>query len=458
MEEDKDKKKKKEESKLAKLKKKISNLINFLTNDIWRLDSQDVSGKRNIFYNGLKAIIMTVRNTMELQLNVRAASLTYRTLLSLVPGLAVLFAVARGFGLLNIIKGQLSTYFPGQEEILLQVTEFIDNSLEHAQGGVFAGVGVIVLLYTVFILFSDIENNFNTIWQLSKGRTIQRRISDYFALIFIMPIFIVLNSALTIMISSSTVYFDAFSYILNPLVTQVLNILPFFIIILVLTLLYKFMPNTKVKFVNALIAGFVAGTALQIFQLVYISGQLWITKYNAIYGSFAALPLLLLWMQLSWNIVLMGVELSFSLQNIRKFYFEKETKNISRRYNDFFTILIASLIAKRFATEKSPLTVDEISEKHAIPIRLTNQIIDLLQELQIISPTPDGEDEDVMAYQPAFDINLMSVKLLMSKIDVYGSESFRIDADIEFKSHWDALMRSRESLYSVEGDVLLKDL
>lgn len=456
MEEDKDKKK--EESKLAKLKKKISNLINFLTNDIWRLDSQDVSGKRNIFYNGLKAIIMTVRNTMELQLNVRAASLTYRTLLSLVPGLAVLFAVARGFGLLNIIKGQISTYFPGQEEILLQVTEFIDNSLEHAQGGVFAGVGVIVLLYTVFILFSDIENNFNTIWQLSKGRTIQRRVSDYFALIFIMPIFIVLNSALTIMISSSTVYFDAFSYILNPLVTQVLNILPFFIIILVLTLLYKFMPNTKVKFVNALIAGFVAGTALQIFQLVYISGQLWITKYNAIYGSFAALPLLLLWMQLSWNIVLMGVELSFSLQNIRKFYFEKETKNISRRYNDFFTILIASLIAKRFATEKLPLTVDEISEKHAIPIRLTNQIIDLLQELQIISPTPDEEDPDVMAFQPAFDINLMSVKLLMSKIDVYGSESFKIDADIEFKSHWDALMRSRESLYSVEGDVLLKDL
>ena len=274
---------------------------------------------------------MTIRNSMELQINVLAASLTYRTLLSLVPGLAVLFAVARGFGLLNIIKSQISTYFPGQEEILIEVTGFIDNSLEHAQGGVFAGVGVIVLLYTVFILFSDIENNFNTIWQLSKGRTIQRRISDYFALIFIMPVFIVLNSALSLMISSSTMYFDAFSYILNPLVTQVLNILPFFIIILVLTLLYKFMPNTKVKFINALIAGFVAGTALQLFQLVYISGQIWITKYNAIYGSFAALPLLLLWLQLSWNIVLMGVELSFSLQNIQKFYFEKETKNISRR-------------------------------------------------------------------------------------------------------------------------------
>ena len=458
MEEKADNNNKDKEGKFSKLKERISDLIEFLTHDIWRLDSQDVSGKRNVFYNGLKAIIMTIRNSLDLKLNARAASLTYRTLLSLVPGLAVLFAVARGFGLQNIIKGELFSYFPGQQEVLLQVTEFIDNSLRHAQGGVFAGVGVVLLLYTVFILFSAIENDFNTIWQLSKGRSIQRRVSDYFALIFIMPVFIVLNSTLTLMISSSTVYFDEFSYILNPLVTQFLNILPYLLIILVLTMLYKFMPNTKVKFVNALIAGFVAGTALQLFQMVYISGQLWITKYNAIYGSFAALPLLLLWLQLSWNIVLMGVELSFSLQNIRKFYFEKETKNISRRYNDFFTILITSLIAKGFAEEKSPLTIDEISEKHSIPIRLTNQIIDLLQDLQIISPTPSELDDEVMAYQPAFDINLMSVKLLMKKIDSYGSENFKIDKDIEYSSHWNALMLSRESFYDSKNDQLLKDL
>lgn len=218
------------------------------------------------------------------------------------------------------------------------------------------------------------------------------------------------------------------------------------------------MPNTKVKFLNAFIAAVVAGTAYQIFQIVYISGQLWITKYNAIYGSFAALPLLLLWLQLSWNIVLMGVELSFSLQNIRKFYFEKETKNISRRYNDFFTILITSLIAKRFATEKLPLTADEISEKYSIPIRLTHQIIDLLQDLQIITPTPWSEDEEIMAFQPAFDINLMSVKSLMDKVDTYGSEDFRIDIDSKFKSQWEALMNSRKSLYSIQGDALLKDL
>ncbi|HKM44285.1 MAG TPA: YihY/virulence factor BrkB family protein, partial [Dysgonamonadaceae bacterium] len=249
MEEKKNKKEK--ESKFSTLKRKISNLIDFLTYDIWRVDSRHLSGKRNIFYNGVKALIMTVRNSMELQLNVRAASLTYRTLLSLVPGLAVLFAISRGFGLQNIIESQLFTYFPGQKGVLVQVTKIIDDSLIHAQGGVFAGIGVVVLFYTIFILFSDIENNFNTIWQLSKGRSVQRRISDYFALIIIMPVFLILNSGLSFMISSSTVYFDAFSYILNPLVTQVLNILPFLITILVLTLLYKFMPNTKVKFMSA---------------------------------------------------------------------------------------------------------------------------------------------------------------------------------------------------------------
>lgn len=443
---------------INKQKDNLSRLIQFLTYDIWRTDSHQTNGKRNVFYNALKAVIMTVRNSQELQLNVRAASLTYRTLLSLVPALAVLFAISRGFGLENIIESELFAYFPAQKEVLLEVTEFIDNSLQHAKGGVFAGVGVVLLLYTVFVLFTDIENNFNKIWQLNKGRSIQRRVSDYFALIIIIPMFLIVNSGLSVFISSSTVYFDTLSFLISPIVTQFLNILPFLITILILTLLYKFMPNTKVNFIPALIAGAVIGTAYQVFQMLYISGQLWITKYNAIYGSFAALPLLLLWLQLSWNLVLMGVQLSFSLQNVRKFYFEKETRNISRRYNDFFTILIASLITKRFAEEKRPLTADEISEKHAIPFRLTNQIINLLLDIQVISPTPSLKAEEVMAYQPAFDINLMSVDFLIRKIDSYGSEDFDIDVDQEFKTHWDALMQSRIYNEHEQGDVLLKDL
>ncbi len=436
----------------------VKEWIQFLSYDIWRLNPDNFSNKKNVFHNVLKTVVLTVRNIQEQDLAASARSLTYRTILSLVPILAVLFAIARGFGFEKIIESQLFEYMGGHTETATMVIDFINNSLQHAQGGVFAGIGIIVLLYTIILLFTDIENNFNRIWQVSSGRTIYRRITDYFALVLFIPVFMLLQSSLNIMISSSTLYFDKYSYILNPIVTQVLNILPYFIMIVILTLLYKFMPNTKVKFANALIGGIVAGTALQIFQMIYLSGQLWITKYNAIYGTFAAIPLLLLWLQLSWFIVLIGAELTYSAQNVNKFLFEKETKNISRRYRDFFTIMIMSTIVKRFAEGAAPFTSDQISEKCKIPLKLTNDIINELQNIQFVLPTPAQNDLRVMAYQPALDINLITINSLMSRVDQKGSEDFLIDTNGEFAAHWDALVNTRMCMYEADSDVLLKDL
>ena len=443
---------------VEKLRIKVTDAVNFLSYDIWRLNPENFSNKRNVFYNTLKTIMLTVRNIQEQNIAASSRSLTYRTILSLVPLLAVLFAIARGFGFENIVQSEFFRYMGAENDTLKMVVDFINNSLEHAKGGVFTGVGIGLLLYTVILLFSDIENNFNRIWQVGRGRAIQRRVIDYFAIVLLLPIFMLLNSGLNIMISSSTAYFDTFSYILNPLVTQLLNILPYLLIIFVLTLLYKLVPNTKVKFGNALIGGVVAGTAFQIFQMFYLNGQLWITKYNAIYGTFAAIPLLLLWLQLSWFIILIGAELTYSAQNVRKFSFDKETKNISRRYKDFFTLMIASVIVQRFAEELPPLTADQLSEKCKVPLRLTNIIINDLQEVQIISPTPVANDPKLMAYQPAIDINLITVNLLMTKIDSKGSEDFMIDQNGDYAAHWDALIATRACMYDTDKEVLLKDL
>lgn len=437
---------------------KIKDWIQFLSYDIWRLNPENFSNKKNIFHNILKTIMLTVRNIQEQDLSASAQSLTYRTILSLVPVLAVLFAIARGFGFEKIIESQLFEYMGGHTETARMVIDFINNSLQHAQGGVFAGIGIVVLLYTIILLFTDIENNFNRIWQVPSGRKIQRRITDYFALVLLIPIFMLLQSSLNIMISSSTLYFDKFSYILNPLVTQILNILPYFIMIVMLTLIYKYMPNAKVKFSNALIGGVVAGTAFQIFQMFYLSGQLWITKYNAIYGTFAAIPLLLLWLQLSWFIVLIGAELSYAAQNVNKFLFEKETRNISRRYRDFFVIMIMSTIVKRFAEGEKPLTANQISERCKTPLKLTNDIIDELQGMHFILPTPTQNDLRDMAYQPALDINLLTINTLMTRLDQKGSEDFLIDLNGEFAPHWEALVNTRMCMYETENDTLLKDL
>lgn len=188
-------------------------------------------------------------------------------------------------------------------------------------------------------------------------------------------------------------------------------------------------------------AGILSGIAFQFFQFIYISGQIWVSKYNAIYGSFAALPLLLLWLQLSWLICLFGAEISYASQNVKKFSFERDSKNISRRYKDFLTLLIASLIVKRFVKGEKPYTADELSDAYRIPIRITTQILYQLTELHIIIEVNYGDDERVVHYQPAIDVNKITVSYLLTRMDEYGSENFKIDTSKLFSKEWKALLK-----------------
>jgi len=437
---------------IDKIKKFVEKVIHFLTVGIWRVDTNGIGTLRAFFYKIIKSFILTFRNIDGSKLNSRASALTYSTLLSIVPLLAVLFAIARGFGLQNLVQSELGSYFAGQRELLEKAMVFIDKSLQYAQGGVFLGIGVVLLLYTVINLISSVEDNFNLIWNVKTGRSYFRQFTDYLALILIAPVFIVCNSGLSIFLSSTS-DMDIIGYVVSPF----LKVLPFLITILLFTFIYMYIPNTKIKFTSALFAGIIAGASFQAFQMIYIGGQIWISKYNAIYGSFAALPLLLLWMQLSWFIVLIGVQLSFSFQNIRKFSFEKETEHISRRYKDFVFLSIISLIAKRFEKGEKPYTANELSEKYKIPTRLTADTLYFFEQIGIIAKTASDED-NVFAYIPAIDINKISVSYLFERIDRYGSEDFDIDTGKKFSDEWNMILSLRESYEEKGKDVLVKDL
>lgn len=495
---------------------KLKALFHFLSYDIWRQNPETLTDKRNILYNAIKTVILTVRNVQELDIAASARSLTYRTLLSIVPLLAILFAIARGFGIENIMESSIFSFMLGNRtavgEVVVAMPEsdsataffpemgtdgmsnadstmmgiypsidvdmtsnevsaegrtrefldllfhIIDNSLEEAKGGgLFAGIGILLFLYTILILFNDIERNLNKIWQVSKGRSIGRKVTDYTAMVLFMPVFFILVNALSIFSypQNDTI---KIIYILYPFIPRLLDIVPFVVMILLFTAIYKFLPNTKVKFVNALIAGIVAGIAFQFFQMLYLSGQMWITRYNAIYGTFAAIPLMLLWIQMSWFIVLIGAEVSYAAQNVSKFSFEKETRNISRRYRDFITLIISVEIVQRFAEELPPLTADQISVRCKVPGRLTVDILDQLVELNFLSVTPSVSDERVLAYQPARDIHTITVDRLLAALDSQGSEDFMIDIDGDYKEHWNALMTTRMGLYDVNSQLQLKDL
>lgn len=187
--------------------------------------------------------------------------------------------------------------------------------------------------------------------------------------------------------------------------------------------LYIYMPNTKVKFKHALIAGVLAGTAHQAFQFLYISGQLWVSRYNAIYGSFAALPLFLLWLQISWTICLFGAELTYAGQNIRNFSLTK-TPKYQPEVSGFRGYPYHVPHCQRFEENAKPYTAEEISEECQIPIRLTHQILYELQEINLLHEVVDENNEDI-GYQPSMDINKMNVALLLDRLDTHGSEDFK---------------------------------
>ena len=405
----------------------LARTIRFVTYDIWRITENEVSGLKEIYINIIKTVILAVRGFQSENLQTKASALTYSTLLSIVPLLAVLLGIAKGFGFQGTVRQELFDYFPGHEMELNKAFEFVESYLAQAQGGVIIGVGLILLFYTVINLISSVEDTFNDIWQIQKSRPWYRKISDYLALFLVLPVLMTASSGLSIFMSTLQNSFLGQYLFFTPLVELFLHIAPYIITTLAFTGLYVSLPNTKVRFVNGLVAGFIAGCAFQLFQFIYISGQIWVSKYNAIYGSFAALPLLLLWLQLSWLICLFGAELSYASQNVKKFSFERDSKSISRRYKDFLTLLIASLIVKRFVKGEKPYTADELSDAYRIPIRITTQILYLLTELNITIEVNYGNDDRVAYYQPAIDVNKITVSYLLTRMDEYGSENFKID-------------------------------
>jgi membrane protein len=436
----------------------ISKTMHFVTYDIWRITGNEVSGLKSLYITIVKTIILAVRGFQSEKLQTKASALTYSTLLAIVPLLAVLIGIAKGFGFQGTVRQEIYDYFPGHESELNTVLDFVESYLSQAQGGVIIGVGLILLFYTVINLISSIEDTFNDIWQLSKSRSWNRKIADYMALFLILPILMTASGGFSIFISTLQNTFLSEYMFFTPLVETLLAVAPFLFTTIAFSAIYILLPNTKVHFLNGLISGFIAGCAFQVFQIMYINGQIWVSKYNAIYGSFAALPLLLLWLQLSWLICLFGAELSYASQNVKKFSFERDSRNISRRYKDFLTLLITSFIIKRFVKGEKPYTADELSDLYRIPLRITTQILLLLSELKIIIEVNYGEDERVIYYQPAIDVNQISVSYLLGKLDEYGSENFKIDTTNLFSNEWKTLLKTRQDMFAGNSEILLKDI
>ena len=438
----------------------ISPMKQFIKTDIWRMRSRELPRMKSIGIGLLRIVVLSAQRFDKDDCLFRASALTFYSLLSIVPILAMAFGLAKGFGFEKSLERQLFQTFQGQEDVVLRVMDFARSLLETAKGGVIAGVGVVLLFWTIIRVLGNIENAFNHIWGIKKPRSFSRKISDYLSAMLVCPVLWIVSSTVTVVIKSEAqlvVRKIALLGVISPAIFFTLRLLPYCVIWILFTFVYMFMPNTKIKFASGIFAGIVAGTVYQIFQVVYISFQIGVAKYSAIYGSFAALPLFLVWLQLSWMIVLFGAELSFAHQNVETYEFEPDCSALSYGFKRLLTLRVAHLVVKDFSQGNKPLTAVQIANILEIPIRLVREILYELLRSGIVSEICDNEDTEP-SYQPARNIDSLTIKYVIDRLERQGSDNIPVMKSKELEKLSGCLQAFDEVVEKSPANMRLKDM
>ena len=437
--------------------KEVKRIIQFLRIGIWRITQGDVSPLRYLFVNVLKKVLLAVRFFTAKRVMTKASALTYSTLLAIVPICAVFFAIARGFGYNKYIEIWFRDSLSTQPQVAETIIGFVNSYLVHTKSGIFLGIGLLFMLYTVLMLVSNIEEAFNEIWQVKKGRSVFRTFTDYLAMFFVAPILIVISSGISIFLATVADGMPDFM-MLGTAVRYLIDFAPYVLMSLMFIALYVFMPNTRVKLSSVIVPGILAGIAMQGLQFVYIHSQIFLSSYNAIYGSFAALPLFMLWLQISWTICLFGAELSYTNQNLDYYDYDANTGEISHRYQILLNALLLSRICKRFANGQKPLTAFELSKQTTIPIRIVNDL--LYQQMQaglVIEITADEKGE-TSCYMPAEDIKNITLGAMIDRMESYGQWKIDLDVSELFSEQWSRAMELRSTYLRDARQILVQDL
>ncbi len=340
-------------------------------------------------------------------------------MLAMIPLLAIIFAIAKGFGMEMLIEDQLRQMFYGQKDLVDTLTRFINSYLAHTKSGVFVGVGILVLIYSVLQLAISIENIFNEIWKVERARSLSRKVADYGAFILLLPVVMIVMSGLSILVSQLVDILPG-ATLWQPVYRISLLVSPFLLAGVVFTGVYVVIPNTVVKLKYALFPGFLAGCLFQLSLYLYINTQLAVSSYNAIYGSFAAIPIFMVWAGVAWNICLFGAVLSYALQNFTAIDRMQLPGKPSRRYHDFLCALLLGLIGHRFRSGNSPYTVIRL----AVLCRLSvNQTQELLNELEEKGLVYKHKEDKAVWYIPAMSTERLTVERLAEKLEAGGFEN-----------------------------------
>lgn len=435
----------------------IKTLRRFFTVGIWQMGPDDMGHRSFVALEALKKLLLAIRFFTARRVVYDASSLTYSTLLATVPILAVVFSIARGFGYNKYIEQWFRGALASQPQAAEAITSFVNSYLVHTKSGVFFGFGLVFMLYAVFILVRHIEATFNAIWQVKKPRSIFRTFTDYIAMIFFLPVILVLTSAVSLFVATAAKNVPEL-LVLGPSVRFLVWLSPYVFMSAMFVGLYVFIPNTHVRFRAALVPGIIAGVAMQWLQLVYIHSQIWVSSYNAIYGSFAALPLFMLWVQASWIICLFGAELCYTNQNLDYYDFNMLTSDVSHRYRLMLSAMLMSCVCKRFDEGARPYSAQALRKQTGIPIRIVNDLLFDLVQARLLVELVDDEKGASVRYMPAVSLDHLSVGEMIDRLESQGRWRLRLPMRGQKSDGWRLILEGRSAYLNSMRKVMLKDL
>jgi membrane protein len=403
----------------------LSQITDFVKTGVWEIRLKDLPPLEAFPIKYLRIILLASRGFIRDHCQKTASVLTYYSLLNVVPVVAVAFAMAKGFGLEKLIEKQIlqmADKANWQADITTQIISFSHKLLDQAKGGLIAGVGIVLLLWTVISIMGKIEESLNEIWEIKKPRTLIRKFSDYIAIMVFSPILVIISSSATVLVASQLKMIlnkIALLGVFSHIILFLLNLLPYASIWVLLTMLYLIMPNTKIPIRSAILGGVVAGTIAQIVQWIYIKFQIGVASYGAIYGSFAALPLFLAMLQMIWMIVLFGAEIAYANEHYETFSFHPDYSRISVSSKKLLMLRIFHLLTKKFSLGEKPLNASQIAHALEIPVRLVRQILNELSDVGLVVETVKGIKSEA-AFQPGRTIENITVKFALDEYEKYG--------------------------------------
>lgn len=437
------------------MKQRLQHFKEFIQYDLWRQSHMNIhTPRKRLWYRILQTIILVARGFKDQVLVVRANSLSFALLFAFIPMMALIYAIARGFGFEEVLQETLSGSFLAEANIAPVLIEWIERYLETARGGFFLGMGLIVLVWAVYAFFNMLENSFNSIWNVKQSRSLGRRLTNYIMTLLLVPILVVVTSGISIFLNSAEVLSSVLEAI-EPIRKFMLRFIPFVATTAVFTWIFTAIPNTKVKFSSAFIPGIIMGLLYQVVQSLSMYLVVLFTRMSIVYGAFSIIPLVLIWLNITCWLLLIGAELAFAIQNNDLFAYENDLKKMSRRYKDYVMLYILAMIIRRFEAGEAPQTAQEMATVNQLPIRLVQQLLSRMEETNIIRRVYIEQEED-QAFVPALDTKTITVEMVIGRISAQGSEEFLQHTPAEMQAFWQRYQQMIEANHS--DDILVSEL